>query len=335
MWSAGDSVLILNGLDMNFDSSGRSDSEEDLSSDVAEDPLVSVVIPTYNRQNLVRDAIRSVVEQTYDRWELVVVDDGSTDDTEDVVRSYADPRIAYVENTGPQGPAAARNKGVEVTSGSYLAFLDSDDIWRPGKLRVQVDFMETNPRVGIVGGGCIFVDQQREPTGYESPAPDEVTYEDLCISTSIPGSTSNVLVRREAFDAAGGFDPQLLRGEDRDLWIRVSREWEIRCVKEVTAEIRVHPENRRHGDLQTVLECRKIINRRIPEPGLRRKSTAWMWYNLGRRLLKGDLLEGARWKGMEYLCRSFLTYPLPLGKGNKRVRPFLWWLRDVVERKEW
>lgn len=318
---------------MSTDATDRPHRAREEKGSTAGDPLVSVVIPTFNRSDLLPDAIDSVVDQTYRNWELIIVDDGSTDDTEQVVNSYSDSRVRYTENTGSKGPGGARNTGVRKAKGGYIAFLDSDDVWTSGKLRAQVDCMEANPRTGLVAGRCIYVDDELEPTGYESPSPKEIPYEEICVSTSVPGSSSNVLVRRRAFEDAGGFDPELLRGEDRDLWIRISRHWKVYCVDEVTAKIRVHDEERQHRDLETVLECREAINRRIPEGSLRQKAQAWMWYNVGLRLMQGRLSDGARLRGLAYVFRSFVTYPLPVGENHKRLRPLLWEIRDVVEGK--
>ena len=106
-------------------------------------PTVSVVIPTYNREHLVMRAIRSVVSQTFKDWELLVVDDGSKDNTEDAVQSFGDPRIRFIKHEINKGECATRNTGIVAATGGYLAFLDSDDEWLPEKLEKQVELLDS------------------------------------------------------------------------------------------------------------------------------------------------------------------------------------------------
>lgn len=316
---------------MSTEQGAARDSSAEREASVGEEaPLVSVVIPSFNRARLIPDAIDSVLDQTYENWELIVVDDGSTDETEEVVRSYADPRIRYTVNTGPSGPGGARNVGVRCTQGPLIAFLDSDDIWLPEKLQLQVQAVVGRPELGLVGGGCRYVDENLEPTGKQSLPPGKVSYEQMCISVTFPGATSNAVVRRSAFEDVGGFDSSLLRSQDRDLFIKLSRDWEVECIDRVTVGTRVHEEERPDKDLETILECRTIINQRIPEPDLRRKANAWMWYQIGRRLLLGLLTENKRFRGLAYLVRSFVLHPRPIGPAHERVRPLIWRLRDEL-----
>src|SRR3990172_2985097 len=111
-------------------------------------PLVSVVIPTYNSAQFIGEAVRSVLEQTYSHHEVIVVDDGSTDNSEDVLRLFGE-RIQYIHQEN-RGPSAARNGGIRLAKGDYICFLDADDLWLPGELEVQVSFMGCHKDVGLV-----------------------------------------------------------------------------------------------------------------------------------------------------------------------------------------
>src|SRR5688500_9781977 len=125
---------------------------------VHHNPIVSVVIPTYNRAHLIRRAIDSVVAQTFADWELIVVDDASKDDAEGVVRSYGDSRMRYVRHDVNKGASAARNTGLYAAHGEFVAFLDSDDEWLPEKLASQVELFRANPG-GFASLGVVLTGQ--------------------------------------------------------------------------------------------------------------------------------------------------------------------------------
>ena len=132
-------------------------------------PIVSVIIPAYNAERFIPQAIQSVLEQTYQSYEIIVVDDGSTDKTKDILKEFEDKVCCiYQEN---QGPSAARNAGIKISQGRYICFLDADDIWTPDKLEVQVEFLECHPDISLVfsdhqdfdaGGGSVPLVSGRE-----------------------------------------------------------------------------------------------------------------------------------------------------------------------------
>lgn len=203
-------------------------------------PLVSVVMPAYNAENHIARSLRSILAQTYRNFEIIVVDDGSSDDTEGVVRATA-PDAVYVRINN-SGPAAARNEGNTHASGKYLAFLDADDLWHPRKLELQVAYLERHPDIGIVfcmwcetvpGESVVDWEKKqrfREPIGLKiMPEKSGWLYPDLLLDTMI--HTSSVLLRKLLFDELGGFDQSLTIGEDYDLWIRLSRITEIHKLR--------------------------------------------------------------------------------------------------------
>ena len=182
-------------------------------------PLVSVIIPTYNRWPMIAEAVQSVVAQTFDAFELIVVDDGSTDDTARLLSS-CDSRLK-VFSQPHAGVAAARNAGVAISLGKYIAFLDSDDLWSPAKLATQADFMERNSGVHIcqteevwIRGGVRVNPKSR----HRKPAGDIFRRSlELCLV-----SPSAVMMTKELFDSAGGFDESFPVCEDYDLWLRIA-----------------------------------------------------------------------------------------------------------------
>ncbi|MGL6196499.1 MAG: glycosyltransferase family 2 protein [Thermoguttaceae bacterium] len=182
---------------------------------------VSVIIPTYNRAQFICESLGSVFAQTYQDFEIIVVDDGSTDNTEEVLAPYMD-RIRYVKQENC-GAAIARNRGIFLSTGKYIAFLDSDDMWYPTKLEKQVAVLEENDSVGFVY--C---------NGAYGKSPDSLIAGQVFSKTSPPSGyifnqiafhntiwTPSILIRREVFIKSGVFDPTLRRVEDYDLWLRI------------------------------------------------------------------------------------------------------------------
>jgi len=195
-------------------------------------PLVSVVMPTFNCARFVNEAISSVLTQDYPNLEVIVIDDGSTDGTlEQLHRHDARIRILQQENAGP---AAARNRGASVARGEFIAFLDCDDVWLPGKISTQVQHLLHNPEVGLVHG--FEVDWYPDKTGIYVHPPDSTTnaapvkiiegtsgwvYPQLLLSFGL--CTSTVMLRRTLLEHVGGFDESYRIGEDYDLWLRLSQ----------------------------------------------------------------------------------------------------------------
>lgn len=181
-------------------------------------PHVSVIIPTYNRRDLVREAIASVLAQTYRDFELVVVDDGSNDGTAEAVREIAGVRYFYQPN---RGVSAARNRGVALSNGELLAFLDSDDIWQSRKLESQVAFFGAHPQAQICQTEEIWLRHgvRVNPHNKHRKFGGDIFARSLELCLVSP---SAVMLRRELFERVGGFDEGLPACEDYDLWLRIA-----------------------------------------------------------------------------------------------------------------
>ncbi len=215
--------------------------------------IVSVIIPTYNREEFIRDAIESVLSQGYKDLEIIVVDDGSTDDTKLAVDGYVQrysEKIFYFYQKNA-GPASARNLGVRHARGEYIAFLDSDDLWTPDSLEKRVALLKSNPDAGLVYGAYQrFTDG--EMLGHDgsdvfySNLPAGNVYQDLLMKCFI--FTTAVFMRKSVFEAAGGFDESLCIGEDYDLWLRVANNCKIFPVNGIVAQYRQHKKNIMHTD---------------------------------------------------------------------------------------
>ncbi|AWK90283.1 glycosyltransferase family 2 protein [Azospirillum thermophilum] len=195
-----------------------------------EEPLVSIVIPAFNRAHTLRRAIASVLAQEIADWELIVVDDGSSDGSADIPLSYNDPRIRVLRHERNRGAAAARNTGVGAARGRYIAFLDSDDEWLPGKLATQLAAMEKPsgaPQVSCTG----FVLHREESGRYSErrPKADGSWFDTMLDGCYVsPGST--MMVRRDCFTAVGPLDEGLPRLEDWDWLLRCMERFSFDCL---------------------------------------------------------------------------------------------------------
>ena len=181
-------------------------------------PIVSVIIPTYNRCELVREAIASVLAQSFSNFELIVVDDGSEDGTAEGVGEFAEVRYVYQPN---RGVSAARNLGVSQSSGELLAFLDSDDLWQPRKLEQQVTFFAQYPDAQICQTEEIWLRNgvRVNPHAKHRKISEDIFARSLELCLVSP---SAVMIRRELFERMGGFDENLPACEDYDLWLRIA-----------------------------------------------------------------------------------------------------------------
>jgi len=190
-------------------------------------PLVSVIIPTYNRAWALKKAIDSVLEQDYKNFELIVVDDGSTDDTEALLKPYTGSlKLIQQPNLGV---SAARNKGISVSSGSLIAFLDSDDYWYPEKLSAQVKFFNANPDTWICQTEEIWIRNGKKvnPKKKHQKLSGMIFIPSLALCLVSP---SAVMIRKNLFIKIDAFDESLPACEDYDLWLRVTCRYPIHLI---------------------------------------------------------------------------------------------------------
>ena len=182
-------------------------------------PKVSVVIPTYDRIETLPRSLDSVINQTFSDWELIVVDDGSTDGTDEMVlRDYPDVRLHRQENAGV---SAARNAGVALTAGEWIAFLDSDDAWLPEKLERQLSALANEPELRLSHTDEIWIRNGKRVNQPKEYAKSGGSIYRRCLPLCCV-CPSSVLLRRDLFDEIGGFDETLAVCEDYDLWLRIT-----------------------------------------------------------------------------------------------------------------
>ncbi|MDY6792708.1 MAG: glycosyltransferase [Thermodesulfobacteriota bacterium] len=189
-----------------------------------QNPTVSVIIPTYNRGWILKEAIDSVLSQHFDNIELIVVDDGSTDNTMDILDAYA--RDIIVLRQDNRGVSAARNAGISCASGQLIAFLDSDDLWLSGKVSSQVDFFHSNPAALICQTEELWLRNGKRV----NPKKRHQKFSGMIFKHCLPlciVSPSAVMMRKRIFDKTGMFDESLPACEDYDLWLRISRKYPV------------------------------------------------------------------------------------------------------------
>lgn len=204
-------------------------------------PKVSVIIPAYNAMDYLPESLQSVFNQTFEDYEVVVVDDGSQDDIKSWASSIEDPRFRLISQTN-KGLAGARNTGIQESRGEYLAFLDADDNWHDSKLEKQVKILEKKPNVGLVYCWMRLVDQFGSPTGrFVKNNLAGMVWKQLLISNCV-GSGSTPMIRRNCFETVGNFDENLgSYMEDRDMWLRIAPHYAFEVVKTVLVDYRQHP----------------------------------------------------------------------------------------------
>lgn len=207
-------------------------------------PLVSVIIPTFNRGPFIGQAITSVLNQTYENIELFVIDDGSSDDTEAVATSFDDTRLHFVKLAKNVGRSAARNVGLTAAKGRFITFLDSDDYYLPEKVERQIDFLEKHPEFGMVYTASACFTDEASPIfqHYRAPVFGDI-YSEIAFFKPLTITLPTVMLRREVLDTVGGFDERMSRFEDTDMWRRISRRFRIGAIDEVTCHIRTHEGN--------------------------------------------------------------------------------------------
>jgi GT2 family glycosyltransferase len=208
------------------------------------EPEVSIIVPAYNSAALLGEALGSVFIQTYRDFEIIVVDDGSTDNTAAVVGPLVQQGLIRYFHQDKQGVSAARNRGIVEANGRYIAFLDSDDLFDREKLDIQVRYLKDHPEVGLVHSGFTKFDNSGKDLGYRDPAWFSGSiYPQILLYWTTLMAVDAVLVRREVFDVIGLFDTALSMGEDLDLWRRIARKYPFGFIEKSLARVRVHSGN--------------------------------------------------------------------------------------------
>ena len=272
-------------------------------------PTVSIIIPTYNRSQLIGRSIKSVLNQTYRDFELIVVDDGSTDDTEKVVAGFKDERIRYVQREKNGGEAAARNTGIKAAKSDYIAYQDSDDEWLPEKLARQVELLrDALPEVGVIYTGFWKVDNQKKtyiPFSWVRQKNGNI-HEELLNGNFIGSPVA--LIKKECFDRVGPFDERLRNLVDWEMWLRISKLYHFRCVDEPLAIAHYNSGNVSYNPSSLIEALELVLEKHRDKFEGEKKLLAKHWMNIGNLLVA----EGDVKKGRHYIIDALKLYPFSM-----------------------
>lgn len=289
-------------------------------------PLVSVVIPAYNCEKYLREAIDSVLAQTFADYELIVVNDAATDSTPDILAEYEQAgKLRVVTHPTNRGLSAARNSGIAASRGAYVTFLDADDVWRSEKLEHQVRILRGRPDLVLLGSRELFFADGSEYKLPELPAEPrlrELCWQDLLLG-SLGLSPSNAIMKRECFAEVGGFDESLTAVEDRDQWIRIVRCFGGAVEDGVVNAWRFHPDSMSGDPARMKRNEKRVLTKAFRADdcslSLRLRAYAHMYLDIAITYYEGH----DRRRALEHLAKSVLVWPLPLGtevRGTPMVR---------------
>jgi glycosyltransferase involved in cell wall biosynthesis len=273
---------------------------------MVKNPTVSVIIPTYNQGQFIDKAIESVLKQSYQDFEIIVINDGSTDNTEEIVRGFKDKRVKYIKKyKKSRGVSVARNVGIKMARGKYIALLDSDDEWLPEKLGKQVKVFKSEfPEVGVVCSWSYNIDEKGNYISKRClPKKDGYIYEDL-LSTN-PISVPTVLIKKECFNRVGLFDDLLNAQEDWDMWIRIAKYYRFALIKVPLVKYRLHP-NQISKNLEVkIITANRILVKYANELKKRPDAHSKHYFYIGNRLCH----MGKTKDGQRYLIKAISLYP--------------------------
>ena len=278
-------------------------------------PRVSVIIPTYNSATFLPETIESVLAQTYEDYEIIVVDDGSTDSTKEVLDPYSD-KIKYIYQQN-HGAGSARNTGIKHSQGEYIAFLDADDIWLPEKLHIQANYLDNNPEIAMVYSQSLRISVGGKSLSKKSRdrnLPSGEVFNKLFLRNFILTCTA-VMVRKRVLNTIGLFNESLITSEDWDLWLRIAREFKVSGIGKYLCKRRQLSESLSRNR-EIVYKSRRLVieqhykssqgSDRPIAPALYKKALARLLYRVGNL----HLAQGDKKKALEKFSLSLRYSPL-------------------------
>ncbi|TSC79475.1 MAG: glycosyltransferase [Parcubacteria group bacterium Gr01-1014_29] len=282
-------------------------------------PTISIVLPTYNRAYIMGRAIESVRTQTHSDWELIVVDDGSTDNTREVVASFQDPRIQYIKHKTNQGLAASRNSGIRASCGAYIANLDSDDVWLPHMLEHTLAAFQNAPtNVLVVYSMC----ERKLADGRvallpEVDGPRNGDLHNLFLTVNVIGMPF-ALVKKELFEKAGWFDESIPALQDWEFWIRASQHTHFKFIPEILMKSYVledsiaNNKSKRLRGRELIFQKHEHLFQTLPDVYARHAFTIGHTYSLNGDLAPAISYLGKAWRAHPSTIKYFNAYVLAI-----------------------
>ncbi len=274
--------------------------------------LISVVIPTYNRQIYLLEALESVFAQSYPNIEIIVVDDGSDDQTVEVLQPLVKTKRLRLLRQNHVGVSAARNLGVDKAQAKYIAFLDSDDLFLPEKLTKQMLLFESNPHLGFVHSNFSKFDNHGNDLGIRDLTRFRgKVYPWLLQEWSALMALPTILIRKEVYQEVGGLDKSISWGEDIDLYFRVTRYFEIDLIPEVLTRVRVHSGSVSAGKLGSAESFHRVLEKAVSadsnlSKGFINKAFSKMYVNKSQNLLgEGNSSEMQEARRLAFIALSY------------------------------
>jgi len=276
--------------------------------------FVTVVIPTYNQANFLKLALQSVLDQTYKVWEAIIVNNFSDDNTTEIVKNFNDPRIKIIDYKNYGIIAAGRNRGISISKGEYIAFLDSDDIWYPEKLANCIEYIEKGFDLVCHGEYWVGANSNKRKIFY---GPEKkASYRSLLFNGNCI-STSATVVRKKALTNVGNFSESsdMVTAEDYELWLKLSKSGiKIGFINKILGEYRIHEGNNSKAVVKHMLAESAVVNKHIKIFGklsiidnfLVRRRTALVYYGAGRGFHRNQDYISA----LKYFFKTWVTYPL-------------------------
>ena len=307
-------------------------------------PKITVFIPCYNYAHYLTEAVGSVLRQSFEDWEAIVIDDASPDNTAEVMRTFTDPRIVLVFHKENKGNIATYNEAIEMAQGELVVGLSADDRYRRDFLKRTVATFDAHPEIGMVYTGWKLIDKQGRPfkTIHSSPHKVDGVYDEfpyLLFGCHIPQCATTV--RREILKRVGLFDPELTQIGDWDLWLRISRHYKVGFISEVLYEYRRHGTNmsvQPETSIQRKQQAELVLSRLLSDPDLApsvraKEKQIWAWYQWG--VAEGRFTRQEFSGGLRAMSVALSQYP------SIALRPKRWasllrsFVRGAVKNPTW
>ena len=261
-------------------------------------PLVSIITPAYNAGSFIGETIESVLRQTYEHWEMIIVDDGSMDNTAEVVKSFSDPRVHYLHQKNA-GQSSARNLAIEAAKGKYIALLDHDDIFYPDKLTKQVAYMEAHPDCGFCYCKIyhFYNEHPDQPYYFPLPHPSGQLFGDLLVSNFI--NPLSVMIRKDVLEKFGAFEPKFPWADEQYLWLKLAYHKVSFCYLDTPlGQCRLHPvsfTNRPNYYLKSREQCLEILDlfgQKMTDEEKAKYNLEGLEKSMRERMIIGKLMAG-------------------------------------------